>query len=383
MKKYFPFVWALFLVAGFFTPSAAQNQKPPEGEVWTAIDVAEWILSGSSEVDIAGRLSSRRGFDRAAALNKGKTDAQIIAYLIAGGGTSENPADRNQGVRHKANGDRYFQEGQPKKAAQEYSLAAAYSQGDYAPYKSRGDVYRQYLVANLAPSPGGAADEAQNALLDKTRKFLCRSVYVDYKKAAEMIDETIRKNIAAINAMKFRMEQKAPNYDKESQASPTRSRTAQEIRDMRQMKTLSQTQVMANQAQIKMKNAVADYKLACGKEDAARRESLRNEREAKREKQWVKFAETGEDSFFYDRPGVVKSGRVLEVWTRRENANDETAFQAVHLRLDCPQNAVGTLESSSYDEMGELVAALRHENVTMTGLFPGSWEAMLAKEVCR
>jgi hypothetical protein len=132
-----------------------------------------------------------------------------------------------------------------------------------------------------------------------------------------------------------------------------------------------------------MKNAVADYRLACGKEDAARREAVRNEKEMKRDKKWIKYAETEEASFFYDGPGVVKSGGVLEVWTRRENANDETAYHAVHLRLDCPKNAVGTLESSSYDEMGELVAALRHENVTMTGIFPGSWEARLAKEVCR
>lgn len=383
MKNFFPLVSILVLAAGFLGPASAQSQNPSADEVWTAIDVAEWIFSGSSDTDIAARLSSRRGFDRTAALNKGKTDGQVIAYLINGPGKSETPADKNKSVRHKADGDRYLLEGQYKKAAKEYSSAIAYSQGDYTPHKLRGDAYKHYLKAEFSPATGGTADEGKNALLDKTRKFLCQSIYADYKIASEIVDEAIRRNIAEINAIKFRMEQRAPNYETEGQASPTRSRTAQDIKDMRHLRALSQMQGVANQAQVKMKNAVADYKLVCGKEDAARRESIRNEKEAKREKKWVKYAEAEEASFFYDRSGVVKSGGSLDVWTRRENSNDETAFHAAHVRVDCPKNVIGILESSSYDEMGELVASTRHENATMTHIFPGSWEATLFKQVCR
>lgn len=383
MKKFFPFALVLLLTSGFFGPASAQNQKPPEGEVWTAIDVAEWIFNGFSETDIAERLSARQGFDRAAALAKGKTDGQIIAYLANGAGKSANPPDKNKAARHKADGDRFTQESQYKKAAGEYSLAMAHSQGDYAPYKARGDVYKQYLQAGFSPAPRSNADEARNALVDKIRKFLCQSIYSDYKKSVEIIDEAIHKSIADMNAIKFRMEQKAPNYETEGQASPIRSRTAQEIRDMRQMKIWSQIQVRAKQAQAKMKNAIAEYNLVCGKEDAARREAIRNEKEMKREKKWVKYAEMEENSFFYDGPGIVKSGGSLEVWTRHENSNDEAAFRAVHLRLDCPKNAIGILESSTYDEMGELIADTRHEKAVMTHIFPGSWEAMLFKEVCR
>ena len=82
MKKLFLVASVLGLTVGFFGLARAQNEKSPVDELMTAIDVAELINRGSGDADIAELLSSQRGFDRVAARNKGKTDEQIITYLL-------------------------------------------------------------------------------------------------------------------------------------------------------------------------------------------------------------------------------------------------------------------------------------------------------------
>jgi hypothetical protein len=383
MNKLFFSVPVLALAFGFFGLAQAQNEKPAVDEVLTAIDVAELISRGSSEPDIVNLLSSRQKFDAASARNKGKTDEQIIAYLIDNQDRSKKGNDRNQSIRHRTDGDKYFLEAQYKKAAKEYASAIAFSKEDYTPYKLRGDAYKKYLTAEFSQSPGTKADEAKNDLLKKTRVLLCRSIYSDYTKATEIIDEAIRKNIAEINAIKFRMEQRSPNYEAEDKASPSRSRTAQEIKDMRHYRTLTQIQGIANQAKSKMKMAVADYKLACEKEDAARREFIKTERENKREKKWARYIETEEFSYFYDKAGIARVDDNLEVWTRRENMNDEASADVSKIRINCGKSSSATLYTMKYDEMGEEVSKVQNDNLIMSKIFPGSMEERLFKEVCK
>jgi hypothetical protein len=361
----------------------AQNEKSAVDELITAIDVADLINRGSSDADIAELLSSQRGFDRASARNKGKTDEQIITYLITNTKIFENLTDKNKSIKHKTDGDKYSLEAQYKKAAKEYSLAIAYSKGDYTPHKLRGDAYRQYLTTEFSSSPGSSSDEAKNILLKKTRTLLCKSIYSDYRKSIEIIDEVIRKNIADINMIKFRMEQRIPNYETNDKASPSRSRTAQDIKNMRQFNTLSQVQRVANQAKNKMEKAVSDYKLVCEKEDAAWREFIKMERENKREKKWAKYIETEEMSYFYDKSNIAKSDDNLEVWTRRENMNDEMSYDAAKVRINCGKSTSATTDFMKYNEMGDIVSEIHNDNVIMTKVFPGAMEERLLKEVCK
>ena len=381
MKKCFLVASVLVLTVGFFGHAQAQNEKSAVDELMTAIDVADLINRGSRDTDIAESLSSQRGFDRASARNKGKTDEQIITYLITN--TSEKIIDKNKSIRHKTDGDKYYLEAQYKKAGKEYSLAIAYSKGDYTPYKLRGDTYRQYLTTEFSPLPGTSSDAGKNVYLNKTRTLLCKSIYSDYRKSIEIIDEVIRKNIADINMIKFRMEQRIPNYETNDKASPSRSRTAQDIKNMRQFNTLSQVQRVANQAKNKMEKAVSDYKLVCEKEDAAWREFIKMERENKREKKWAKYIETEEMSYFYDKSNIAKSDDNLEVWTRRENMNDEMSYDAAKVRINCGKSTSATTDFMKYNEMGDIVSEIHHDNVIMTKVFPGAMEERLLKEVCK
>ena len=383
MKKFIFFVSVLALAFGFSGLAQAQNEKPAVDEVLTAIDVAELISRGSSESDIVKLLSSRQKFDAVSARNKGKTDEQIIAYLVANQDRSKKGNDRNQSIRHRTDGDKYFLEAQYKKAVKEYSSAIEFSKEDYLPYKSRGDAYKKYLAAEFSPLAENKTDEAINNLLKKTRKLFCGSIYSDYTKATEIVDEAIRKNIAEINAIKFRMEQRNPNYGADDKASPSRSRTAQDIKDMRHLRTLGQTQGIANQAKNKMKMAVADYKLVCEKEDAARREFIKGERESKREKKWTRYIETEEFSYFYDKPGTARVDENLEVWTRRENMNDEASADVSRVRINCKNSAYAIMDIIKYDEMGEEVSKVHTDNIIMSKIFPGSMEERLFNEVCK
>ena len=323
MRNWFFAVAVLALTVGFSGLAQAQNEKNPDDEVLTAIDVAELINRGSGDADIAELLSSQQGFDRVAARNKGKTDEQIIAYLLTNTKNFDKVIDKSKSIKHRTEGDKYYQESQYRKAAKEYSLVITYSKEDYTPHKLRGDTYKRYLTAELSPSSGSSSDEAKKVLLDKTRALLCLSIYSDYRKSMEIIDDVILKNISDMNMIKFRMEERAS----ESRASPPRIRTAQDNKDIRQLRTLSRVQREANQADIKMKMAISDYKLVCGKEDAARREFLKGERENKREKKWIKYIETEEMSHFYDKSSVAQSEENFEVWARRENMHDEMSYE--------------------------------------------------------
>lgn len=383
MKKLFWIVSVFVLTVGSFGLTRAQNEKPAGDEVLTAIDVADLIKRGSSDTDIAELLSSQRGFDRVSARNKGRTDEQIIAYLLTSTKESENLFDKNKSIRHKADGDKYSVKAQYKKAAKEYSLAIMYSKEDYAPHKLRGDTYKQYLTTAFPPLPGSGSDEAKNILLNKARALLCKSIYSDYRKSIEIIHDTIQKNISDINAIKFRMEQKARNTESDSKASPSRSRTAQDIKDMRQLRVIFNLQRVASQAQIKMKKAMSDYKFVCGKEDAARREFIKNERENKREKKWVRYMETDEALHFYDKSSITKSDENLTVWTRRENMDDEMSYDAARVGINCGKGTTGIIDSLKYDELGDLVSKIHNDDVIMSKVFPGAMEERLLKEVCK
>src|SRR5512140_1198013 len=85
----------------FFTAYTANAQAPDKviktdpadanlkaDEIVTAIDVAELWNKGLGDADIASRLSTQRGFDRQAALNKGVTDEKIIDDLITNPGNA-------------------------------------------------------------------------------------------------------------------------------------------------------------------------------------------------------------------------------------------------------------------------------------------------------
>jgi hypothetical protein len=372
-------------VANAEMPAAVPPQKDKgaiasgENEILTAIGVVDLMQRGSSDADIAKLLSDQRGYDRVSALKRGNSDEQIIKYLMAI--TTKNIIDDNKSLQHKMEGDKYYREPQYDKAAKEYTLAIKYSDDKYEPYKLRADTYKQYLKTKLNPV-GSDSNKTRQGLVDKSRTLMCYAIYADYTKATKINDKTLSDIILEFNVLKNRMASEKMDYDTDINVLPYYYKSAQKVYSMRRFRGIRQSRVTASIADADIKKALSDYKLVCGKEDAARGELIRIEKDERRDKKWIKYGETTETSHFYDKSGVAKSKESLTVWTRQERS-DEKSYDVTRVRINCGSSTIGKIEFSRYDEMGNLVSNRHYDDVTMANITPNSVDGLLFKEVCQ
>lgn len=288
----FTFVLVNMFMPGFAvnaeTPDAAPLQKDKgyiaagENEILTAIDVVALMQRGSSDADIAKLLSDQRSYDRVSALKKGSTDEQIIKYLLSD--PTKKTIDDRESMQHKTEGDKYFNKSQYDEAAKEYTLAIRYADDKYEPHKLRADAYKQYLVTKLNPFSGSDSDKTRQDLIDQSRALLCYAIYADYTKAAKINDKTLSDIILESNVLKNKMAKEKMDYDTNINVDPYYYKSAQKVHNMRRLRGLRQLQVTASIADADIKKALLDYKLVCGKEDAAREELIRIEKDKRRDK---------------------------------------------------------------------------------------------------
>jgi hypothetical protein len=383
MKKLLMVVFALLLTSALSGPLRAESGKVPAKEILTAIDVAEFIKSGSSDADIAKQLSAQHGFDRESALKNGQTDQQIIIKLITGAYGSDNIPDKNKAISHKFAGDKYLKESKYEQAATEYSLAINDSRDNLVLYKTRGDSYKQYLKSKMPASQGVSGDEAKHAPSARARLLVCGSIYSDYKKVITLNSDLKANNELQINILKTDMSKKrVPSQDK-SDVAPNYYRAAGNIHGMREMDRLYRIHRAAVQTDTSTRKALADYKTVCREEDAALRESIRSEKERKRDKKWLTYGKSGDSLHFYDKASIEKSKEALKVWTRHEGIADELADEVALVRIDCQKRTIGTIESLTYDEIGNLLKKQHNDDVAMKKAVTGSIEEKLIKETCK
>jgi hypothetical protein len=383
MEKLLLVVFALLLTSALSGPLRAESGNVPAQEILTAIDVAELIKSGSSDADIAKQLSVQQGFDRESALKGGQTDQQIIMGLVTGAYASNNIPDKNKAVSHKFAGDKYLKESKYEKAASEYSLAIKYSKDNPALYKTRGDSYKQYLKSKMPASPSVSGDEAKYASAARARLLVCGSINSDYKKVIALNRDLIENNELQINILKTDMnKKKGPSQDK-SDVAPYHYRAAGNIHGMREMNRLYRIHRAAMQTDLSTRKALEEYKVLCREEDAVLRESIKSGKESKRDKKWLKYGESGDTAHFYDKSTIEQSKEDLRVWTRHEGFDDIRADEEARVRINCQKRTIGTIESLTYDESGNLMKKRHNDDVAMKKAVTGSIEEKLIKETCK
>jgi hypothetical protein len=370
----------LTLGAGLSGQVRADQEKPQGKQILSAIEVAALMDKGESDADIAKKISEQRGVDRASSALKGKTDEQIIYQFLSRPKSSEKVVDKGKAITHKAQGETYEKSLQHDKAANEFSLAISHSTDDYDLYKLRGDSYKQYLTANLSPSPLTGQDEFKRTLFDRKRKLLCNSIYADYRMASGLVDKSIQNGVSEMNRLRDRMTELK---DSKSPNDQYKKKSAENIISMRLMQRILYQQRAAKLAGININKAMADYKTVCAKEDAARRDVIRRERDATRDRKWMKYGEKNEATYFYDTSSPAKSKGSLTVWSRRETADDATSYDLAKLKLDCKNRSIGTLETSSYDENGKLALKKQFDTVSAKSVVPGSVEDLLLAKTCK
>jgi hypothetical protein len=383
MKKLLTAVFALLLISALSGQVHAESADVPAKEILTAIDVAELIKSGSSDADIARQLAAQQGFDRESALKDGQTDQQIIMKMITGAHAKDNKPDKNKAVSHKFAGDKYLKESRYDKAASEYSLAINYARDDLSLYKTRGDSYRQYLKSKMPAPQGVAGEEQRNAPSARARSLLCSSITSDYRKVIALNSDLREKNEMQINILKTDMsKKKVPSQDK-SDVAPNYYRAAGNIHGMREMDRLFRIQRGVRQTDLTTRKALAEYKVLCREEDAALRESIKSVKEKNRDKKWLKYGESGDAAYFYDKSSIEQSKEDLRVWTRHEGIDDLQSDEVAQVRINCKKRTIGTIESLIYDEIGNLLKKQQNDDIAMKKAGPGSMEERLIKEICK
>lgn len=372
------------LVPAIDANAQTSSMKQPQAEdILTAIDVADLISSGTGDSDIAKALSLQWGFDRQAALKKGNTDEQIIKYLITKGKSAKKSIDDKKAQQLNSQGDIFYKASQFEKAAKEYTRAINCSENKYGPYKFRADAYKQVLTAKWNPALQSNASEARQPLFDKSRTLLCYATYSDYATARKINDNFLAKASSEITVLKARLEEQRMKYQVNRKDTLSREIRARNVLDVRQLTYLSRLQEDVIQANITIDKAISDYKLICQtKEDMARLEAKKSEKDKIRDKKWVKYGEKEETSYFYDRSSIADSKNDRNVWTRHEDINDDKAYDAVLVRMNCKIKTVGTVEMLSYDEMGNS-ASEKRENVIMREVMKGAIEEELLQKACK
>jgi hypothetical protein len=269
MKRLFPFIVVLLLAASFPGLARAENVKLPAGEILTAIDVATLVKNGSSTADIAKTVSEQRGFDRGSALKAGKTDLQIVNYLISGTVYAKDVSDKNVAIRGKFDGDKLFKESRFDKAAAHYTLAIRNVRDKYDLYKARGDSYKQYLKTKAAVSTKKGATGAAQSADDTAMKLVCSAANSDYRNSLRLNGELIQKIDTNIKVLNGKMGSKNLAKPQDTKVAPYHNRAAGNIQDMREMRVLYNSRTTARQTDIDLKKSLADIKGICGEEDPA------------------------------------------------------------------------------------------------------------------
>lgn len=362
-------------------PMYAGAQPLSVNEILTAIDVINLMNDGANNADIAKALSLQWGFDREAALGKGVTDEMIIKYLIGNRKSGKNIADDNKSRQHKSAGDQYAKESQYNKAAKEFTLAIMYSEGRYAPYLWRADVYKKLLNSRVEPATGIDSGAARRPLSNQSRIFLCDAAYSDIATARKINSKNLTKIVSEIQTLATRLNEQDRTYPADSKVAPSRYVGGRNIHDMRKLDKLYQSQIIARQASVEIGMTLSDYKSVCEmKEDAARLEEKKIEKDIRRDKKWVKYGERDETSYFYDQLGIEKSKDTMKAWIRQENIHDDKAYDTAHLDINCRTKTIITTEVQSHDEMGDSVSDLYNFSKIVA---PNTPEAMLFKELCK
>ena len=380
MTKLFHILVVLAFVSGLPQTVRAENDIPKNEKILTAIDVTALMEKGASSAEIAEALAKQWGMNRTAAPLKGKSDEQVISYLLTNPKFSTKVVDKGKSITYKAEGETYLKGRLYDKAAQKFSLAMIYSDPNHDLFKLRGDSYTMYLTKNFSPTSSITQDRAQQVMVDKKRKLLCNSIHSDYLTASDLVGKSIQDGVSEMNRLQDRMielkEGKEPNVQ-------YKKKNAENIIGMRLMQRTQYKYNSAKHADITIRKALANYKVICGKEDRERRDLIKLERDKTRDKKWVKYGEKDETVYFYDKSNLLNSKGSIVAWLRIENTDDAASYDLIKAKLDCTKRTIGTLEFSRFDETGKRSTKKQPEKTLAEKVKLGSSEELLLGKICK
>lgn len=380
MKKLIPSIVILSLIAGLSQTARAEVGANKSEEILTAIDVTRLMEKGESSAVIANTLAKQWNMDRSTLPLKGKSDEQVINYLLATSESSIKFIDKGKFITYKTEGETYLKDLLYDKAAQKFSLAMIYSEPNHSLYKLRGDSYKLYLTTNFSPASSNAQDEAKQTIFVNNRKLLCNSIHSDYLKASKLVEKSIQDGVVEMNRLRNRMVELKEGKDPNLQY---KKKSAENIIGMRLMQRTQYRYNTEKHADISIRKALADYRVFCAKEDAEHRNLIKSERDKVRDKKWLLYGEKDDDSHYYDKTTLAKAKTGTTVVIRTENSDDETSYNLAKVTLDCKKKTIGTLEFSSFAEDGTLSAKTQYKQIIFKNIVPGSVEDLLRGKVCK
>jgi hypothetical protein len=380
MKRLIPVLATLTFMTALAYAAEPINNTPQNQEIVSAFNVADFMEKGTSDTEIVQLLSKQRDMDLSAASLKGKSDEQVMYYLLSVAEPKGKVIDLGKNVTHKAAGDAALEGKLYEKAAKEYSLAINFSNDKHDIYKLRGDSYLEYLKSKLPLTSPEKQDEATRPLFERKRKLFCNSIVADYRTAGRLIDKSIHDGITKMQELEVSMLELRKDTD---ETLKFKKRSYSNINIMRDMRRLLYQQSSAKSAIKHLGLAMDEYKTVCTEEEAERRNLIRQARDKARANIWVLYSEKDDTRHYYDKTSLKKGKTGTIVVRRMENSDDETSYNLAKVTLDCKKKTIGMQEFTSFGEDGTLTAKTQYKQVLFKKILPGTTEELLRGKVCK
>ncbi|MBT0666117.1 hypothetical protein KI809_17530 [Geobacter pelophilus] len=345
----------LGLVLGMSWPASASDKKAVPIKIASAIDLVSLLGKGASESDIARSLASQKGYELDVAAPKGVTAAQLIDYLMNYRETGSNGSDTGGAAQHKFNADKAGVNGEYGRAVHEYSLALEH-QESYETFKSRGDAYQKYLLSQEFPRFAGYTGAATRRVPALAKTILCDAIAADYAKAAAISDNALQSLNSELEMLKFNMSNEKTIFRVNSDVKPYYGKSAQKTLDMMQYRQLSQLQRNAYLQKTELNKSLSDSMAICKSVDyVAHRNSIKSTLERGRNSKWVKYGETGDASYFYDKTNVKPRKGLVSVSIRRERNSNNYQYDLAVAKLNCKKQYLEEIARAGYEDIAGII----------------------------
>jgi hypothetical protein len=123
---------------------------------------------------------------------------------------------------------------------------------------------------------------------------------------------------------------------------------------------------------------------ACNTADySVHRDRIKNALERGRGSSWVKYGETGEARYYYDKTSVKPLKGFLLVATRRERNSDNYQYDIASVKLNCKTHSLDKVERTGYEDIAGVAVTSSSTLPEHDLAGPSAITDQLTRKLCR
>jgi len=287
-------------------------------------------------------------------------------------------------MQHKFSGDTAYANAEYSSAVHEYSLAIEHSAASFEAYKARGDAYSKYLLSPDFPRFTGYTGASLLKRRELATNMLCDAMSADYSKAETILVNSLNALNSELGMLKFNMSNEKTIFRVNDDVKPYYGKSAQKTIDMMQYRQLGQSQRNAILQKRELDKSVSGYKDACNTADyIAHRDRIKAAIERGRGSNWVKYGETGEAGYYFDKTSVKPLKGFVLATTRRERNSDNYHYDIASVKLNCKTHSLDKVERTGYEDIAGVAVKSSSTQPERDLAGPTTATDQLTRKLCR